>query len=116
LEVESITLDRFFEKKVGDFKVNFVKMDAQGAEGLIVEGMSKIIEKNNDLKIMMEFWPSGLANMGTDPTKLLVKLKHYGFNFQRVNEKKRSLEKVDINEILKLPAEIGTNLWLSKSR
>jgi FkbM family methyltransferase len=116
LEVESTTLDRFFEKDVGNFKVDFVKMDAQGAEGLIVEGMSKIIEKNNNLKIVMEFWPSGLVNMGTDPKQLLVKLKHQGFKFQTVDEKKRSLEKTDINEILKQPVGIGTNLWLEKSR
>lgn len=116
LEVESTTLDKFFEKNVGNFKVDFVKMDTQGAEGLIVEGMSKIIEKNDNLKIIMEFWPLGLVNMGTDPKQLLVKLENYGFKFQMVNEKTRSLEKADINEILKQPAEIGTNLWLEKTR
>lgn len=116
VEVESTTLDRFFEKNVGNFKVDFVKMDTQGAEGLVVEGMSIIIEKNSNLKIMMEFWPSGLVNMGTEPKQLLVKLRNYGFTFQLVNEETRSLEKTDINEILKQPAGIGTNLWLEKSR
>lgn len=116
IEVESITLNEFFEKEVGNFKVDFVKIDAQGAEGIIVEGMTKIIQNNDNLKIMMEFWPSGLANLGTDPKKLLVKLRNYGFKFQRINEKKRSIDRVDVNEIPELPAEKGMNLWLEKSQ
>jgi len=115
IQVESITLDEFFEKNIGNFRVNMIKMDVQGAEGLAIEGMRKIIEKNNDLKIMMEFWPSGLENMKTDPAKLLAKLKQYGFRLQRINKEKRILENIDATKVTELRAGTGTNLWLEKS-
>ena len=63
VEVETITLDEFFR----DTKIDVIKMDIQGAEGLAIEGAKKILRNNNDLKILMEFWPDGLKSLGTNP-------------------------------------------------
>lgn len=117
IQIESITLDEYFEKDVKNLKVDFIKMDTQGAEGLVLQGMTKIIEKNNNLKILMEFWPFGLRNMGEDPQKLLNKLKQYGFQLQRIDEQKQSIENVEVNKLMELCAETSlgyTNLLLGK--
>jgi FkbM family methyltransferase len=81
VEVEAITLDSFFDDFVKDSRVDLIKMDTQGAEGLVIEGADKILTSNN-LKILMEFWPYGLSNLGTDPLNLLNTLRNYGFKLK----------------------------------
>lgn len=81
VEVETITLDSFFDDFVKNSKVDLIKMDTQGAEGLVIEGAERILSTNN-LTIIMEFWPYGLSNLGTDPSRLLHKLQSCGFKIK----------------------------------
>jgi FkbM family methyltransferase len=85
IEVETTTLDDFFEREVGDTRIDLIKTDAQGAEGKIFEGAENIIE-NNQLTVIMEFWPFGLENMGTDPLGLLQRIQSYGFEISTIDE------------------------------
>jgi len=85
VEIETNSLDNFFEEYNKDFKVDLIQMDVQGAEGLILDGAKKIIGSNN-LKIIMEFWPSGLNNVGTDGLDLLKGLESYGFKIGLIDE------------------------------
>lgn len=100
LETETITLDDFFNNVGRDTKVDVIKMDTQGAEGLIIEGAKKILT-NNNLKIFTEFWPDGLKNLGTDPLELLQKLQDYGFQIKLINERKQVLEPIEIFQFSK---------------
>lgn len=99
VEVETITLGGFFGNVANDNKVDLIKMDVQGAEGLIIEGARKIL-RNNNLKIIMEFWPYGLKNIGTDPLKVLHKLQNYGFEIKLIDEKSRYLKDIEIMKII----------------
>lgn len=85
VEVETNSLDNFLKKYNNDLKVDLIQMDTQGSEGLILDGAKKIIG-NNKLKIIMEFWPYGLNNMGTDALGLLKRLENYGFKIGLINE------------------------------
>lgn len=38
-------------------RVNVIKIDAEGAEPLIFEGMEEVLKRNSDLRIVMEFSP-----------------------------------------------------------
>lgn len=100
IEVETITLDSFIENfdEIHDI---LIKIDTQGAEGLILEGAKKLLKREN-LKIIMEFWPNGLKNMGTDPYELLNEMKNYGFKISVLDESKKSLYHLDIQKILNL--------------
>ncbi|HCJ66858.1 MAG TPA: FkbM family methyltransferase, partial [Elusimicrobia bacterium] len=49
-----LTLDNFFKDK--ENKIDVVKVDVEGAEEIILDGMRGIIEKNN-LKLFIEFFP-----------------------------------------------------------
>ena len=51
LKVNSTSLDTFFSK---DFKVNFIKIDVEGAGGQVLKGAKGIIEKSLPI-ILMEF-------------------------------------------------------------
>jgi FkbM family methyltransferase len=115
VEVETITLDEFMKNTVGNTKVDIMKVDAEGAEELIIDGAKQILESNN-LKIIMEFWPLGLRNLGTDPLELLCKLQEFRLKIRFINEVKQALEPIE--EIIKscekawLPG--GFNLLLEK--
>ena len=99
-EVEAVTLDDYFENIIGNNKVDFIKLDVQGAEGLVVEGAKEILE-NNNLKLTMEFWPWGIKNLGTDPLKLLHKLQNFGFKIKLVDEINQCTRHIGILRLLK---------------
>lgn len=114
IDVETISLDKFFEKKVRNNKVNVIKVDTEGAEGLMVDGSERILKSYN-LKMFMEFWPDGLRRLGTDPLTLLQKLKGYGFKTKLIDEKNLSVESIEIIEFCRkmMPGQ-GVDLLLEK--
>lgn len=73
IDVPTIRLDDVLPDKV-----DFVKIDAEGAEREIWRGMSKIIESNPQLQVFMEFNPGRTAYY--DPREFLDKMKQDGFD------------------------------------
>ncbi|VAV85782.1 hypothetical protein MNBD_DELTA01-1968 [hydrothermal vent metagenome] len=116
LTVEKTTLDEFFSKT--SYKVDFIKIDTQGAEGLVLAGAEKILKRNKYLKIIMEFWPEGLKKLGTDPLELLLKLQDYGFTIKLINETKQSVEAINptvfYKQIEAMTGHQEFNLFLEK--
>jgi FkbM family methyltransferase len=122
LEVETTTLDDFFERTVGNDRIDFMKIDVEGAEGLVVDGAERVL-RNNSLKILMEFMPDCLRNVGADPLELLYKLRSYGFEIKLLNDRKQVLEPIkdteDFCRTLEFwrqakPREVVFNLLLEK--
>jgi FkbM family methyltransferase len=93
LEVETITLDDFFERTVGDDRIDLMKIDVEGAEELVVDGAERVL-RNNRLKVLMEFIPDQLRRAGTDPLQLLYKLQNHGFEMKLLNERRQVLEPI----------------------
>lgn len=79
IEIEAVALDDYFAGS--KTAINFVKIDTQGAEGAIIEGMERIIRENDDILMVVEFWPFGLNGFGYDSDKFLAKLDAFGFDF-----------------------------------
>lgn len=100
IEIESTSLDDFFRDYRG--KINLIKIDAQGSEGHILEGMTSLLETNTDVKLIMEFWPSALKKSGSNPNDLLKLLKKNNLNLYKINENNKRIESVDFNFLLKL--------------
>jgi len=46
-------------------KIDFIKMDVQGFESLVIEGGKETIEKNKPI-IFFEYWPWGAKNAGSE--------------------------------------------------
>jgi len=82
--VDVVCLDDFL-KDYKD-KINFVKMDIQGAEGNALKGMAGIIKNNKKIKILTEFWPMGLNNFYFDSRKFLGLLEDCGFSLYNILE------------------------------
>ena len=61
IEVPTVTLDEV----IGDERVDFVKMDIEGGETQALRGMTNIIRKNPNLKMIIEVFPAGLVEVGS---------------------------------------------------
>lgn len=101
IEVETITIDSFFQSDKIVTENILIKMDTQGAEGLVIEGAHDLLLNNNNIKILLEFWPKGLRNMDTNPLELLNKLEdYYGFNIRLIDDETKSLKYINKNDVI----------------
>lgn len=113
IEVESVALDDYFSDYKGS--VNFIKMDIQGAEGLALDGMKKLIERNRKIKIISEFWPIEMGKNAVKSIYLLKYFKENDFDFYEVFENSNDIMKTSAEELIrKYPAEENkyTNLFI----
>lgn len=98
IKVETLRLDDFLQER-GISRVDFIKMDVQGAEGLVLEAAVKTL-MSPGLKVLMEFWPAGLRNLKTDPLELLRRI---ALNFDvSIVENNSDLLSLDPEKILKI--------------
>lgn len=117
IEVEAIRLDDYF--KDYDRKVNFVKMDVEGAEWEALQGMSHLLTRNASVRLLTEFWPALLHRYGIDPKGYLSSLRDFGFMFYNVNKYTNRIEPIDSAALLQLyTPENGkqTNLLCTRSQ
>ena len=84
IEIETIKLDDFFKNK--NEKINFIKMDVEGTEILILQGMSDFLHKQDNLKIMTEFYPKLIKKLGAEPAEYLKLLSESGFKIYDINK------------------------------
>jgi len=106
-EVESIQLDDYFK----DYKekINFIKIDVEGAEISVLKSMENLLKKNNNLKFITEFMPKGIKDFGAEPKEYLELLLKNGFKILNIDETKEKLVPVEINEILDMYPPIKNN-------
>jgi len=69
LEVEAILLDDYF--RGNNLRIDFIKMDIEGAEKEAIRGMINLLKSNRKAKIVTEFNPLGLKIFGTKPGEYL---------------------------------------------
>lgn len=104
-EIECVRLDDF-----ADDKIDFIKMDIEGAEPLAMAGMTKVIDSNPDLQLITE--------NGSNSEKYL-KLLLQKFQVFRIDEiKKKIIEfsKSEIPTALKRPAVPGYQNFYCRRR
>jgi len=90
IEVETITLDDFFKDEE---RIDVIKIDVQGAEYVVLQGMREILRRNSNLKIFVEFWPMGLRRMGYSPEEFLNEFYKCGFMIYLINEEITPIDK-----------------------
>jgi len=117
LRIRAITLDQYLKKFSG--RIDFVKIDIEGAEPLALQGMEKTIKKNRNIKIITEYAPNHLKLSGYDGGKYLKNLADLNFKFydlDQIKEKNIYLSKKKI--LAKYPDNNSswTNLLCLKNR
>lgn len=83
IEVPTIRLD---DVLAGEPRVDVVKIDAEGAEPLILRGMRGILARSPGIRILLEFAPVHLRRAGVDPLAFLDEIASCGFAFRRVHD------------------------------
>jgi FkbM family methyltransferase len=117
LDIEAVSLDEYFVNYPG--AIDFIKMDIQGAEGRAIQGMDKLLAKNRQIKIVMEYEPAFLIRSGMDPGECLRLLTDRGFYLYQIQDTSIKLKPVSIDELSqKFPSEKSehTNLFCIREK
>jgi FkbM family methyltransferase len=114
VEIEPVDL---MLEKLGTPHVDVIKMDTQGAEPFVFDGMKQLLQKNRRLKIMMEFWPWGIRQAGRDPAELLETIREHGFSVSEIHDDRKGMTPLhNFSPILELNLERQhTDLYLERS-
>jgi FkbM family methyltransferase len=99
LEVVTIRMDDYFSSYDG--KIDFIKMDIQGAEWAAIQGMPLLLKKNKNIKILTEFCPPLIKGFKIEPAEFLKLLLKHNFKIYNINTRKMKMEPTNIDELLK---------------
>jgi FkbM family methyltransferase len=94
VKVEAVPLDEIL---AGVGSVDVIKIDVEGAESQVVAGLSRTLDSNPDVKVMLEWSPGQLEMVGNDPSELLGRMRDHGFRFRLME---RNLVEVGESELL----------------
>lgn len=81
-EVSVVALDDALEGR----RMDFLKMDAQGVEGLVLAGARETLARSLDLVMVFEMHGRGWEENGRPAPEVLAELKDLGFRFWRIEE------------------------------
>ena len=98
VDVEVVRLD----ERLDDLppRVDFVKMDIQGAEAAALEGMEGLLRRDRDVRILSEFWPEALRGFGSDAVAHLEAMRGLGFRLYHVDRVREGLVEVTPDALL----------------
>jgi FkbM family methyltransferase len=82
-EVDSVPLDELIAP--GE-PVNLVKIDVEGAELDVLQGMSRVIAENQDLALIAEYAASHLQRTGHTPAEWFAAFAAHGFSAEVIDE------------------------------
>jgi FkbM family methyltransferase len=94
-KVDTITIDNYIG---GNYLVNFIKLDIQGAEFNALKGMKNTLEKNKEIIIFTEFWPYGLKLSGNSKEELFNYFKQLNFFVYHIDDGLTAIDEKDLNK------------------
>jgi FkbM family methyltransferase len=107
VEVSTVSLD---EALAAEPRVDVIKIDAEGAEPLVLRGMRGILHKNAGIRILIEFAPVHLRRAGVAPRDFLDEIEALGLDVRRIEDETGELLEVSAG---KLADAFSVNLELS---
>ena len=121
ITVPAISLDHFWQFYLDERPVSLLKVDVEGAELLVLEGMTEMLSRQMVENLIIEFCPEILENAGFRPEVLYRKLKD-SFHITLVDKEYREViggEKIDSPEqfeelsshLMSLEGIENSNLW-----
>lgn len=114
IEVDVVPLDALL-----DPPVHLVKIDAEGAEIEVLDGMKGLIAASDALTVCVEWNPACLRNAGQSPLMLPERLRELGFHdVQVINDADRTISGLEeVSGMIgsgSLPDNWYVNLWATK--
>lgn len=111
IEIDVTSLDDYFKNV--NVIIDFMKVDVEGSEVGVIEGMSTLLQKSKNLKIMTEFIPSFISKFGVRPENYLKMLIDNRFELYDIDRNEKKVKPVTLPEFLEKFApnsDDGTNL------
>jgi len=102
IPIESVKLDDYFRELNLIDKIDFVKIDVEGAEFRVLNGMNTILEQSKNLKIFTEFMKYFLVQVGVEPKDMLNLLLNNGFELSYVDDVKKCLVPTNVEKLMSL--------------
>ena len=75
-------------------RVDFVKIDVEGAEIAVLRGMRRVISENPRIQLLCEFAPDLLSEAEVEPRDLLEQLAAYGFTIYKLDSRRREMVRI----------------------
>jgi FkbM family methyltransferase len=83
VSVPMVSIDGFLKRNPGP--VCLIKIDVQGFELPVCEGMSATLERNPNVTLILEYAPSDMRDLGFEPSRLIKFLTDRGFECSLIN-------------------------------
>jgi len=107
IEVDVTRLDDYIGN---DISIDYVKSNLQGADFAAVQGMSRLLKKSRNLKMIVEYHPDTLEEFGYSSKEFINSLVNEGFKLYDVGENKMNfINKEKIFKKYALGTGIGTS-------
>lgn len=87
MQVDTKTLDEVMSSYSSLTKIDFIKMDVEGAEYFVLQGAQALLKKFYP-KIILEFSPRRYQDQGINPVVLLEELVQKGYHFESIENLK----------------------------
>ena len=52
----------------------------------VLQGAKRVLAENRNIKVLMEFWPYGLAKAGVAPSSVIELIKSLGFEIRTTSD------------------------------
>ncbi|MFV0542729.1 MAG: FkbM family methyltransferase [Marinicella pacifica] len=108
INVKGNTLDNLIPENE---KVDFIKVDIEGAEEMFWHGSKRIRKDNDDLKILMEFNPNRYA----DPNGFVHSMVEEGFQITLIGKSEEYNQVLNAEELLNIPAQTHVMILLERN-
>jgi FkbM family methyltransferase len=90
VDVPATTLDAFLAAE-GWPNVGLVKVDVEGSEADLLDGMTRLLDRSSDIELIMEFNPSLLLTAGVDLHEFVDRFATWGLDVKWIDEKTGSI-------------------------
>ena len=105
VDVETVSLDEYFAG--GLERIDVLKIDAEGAEMAILNGMGRLLERNTNLTLLTEFSPGAIREFGCSPEEYIWRLKSHEFQIYPIYEEQEKFRALDIEQVAELVASLA---------
>jgi FkbM family methyltransferase len=86
-QVPLFSIDSFMARELPGEPVSFIKIDVQGYEPEVCQGMSRTLANNPDATIGIEYAPEGIRTLGFSPAELTDFFKDRGYKLYLLTRK-----------------------------
>lgn len=95
------SIDGFVSQKLAGEKIAFVKIDVQGYELPVLQGMQAVLRDNPGLVLAIEIAPQHIDELGFDSDQILDLIESAGFQLYRLELRKplKQLSRTEVNQI-----------------